>query len=161
MIPIQTHLITIRKWPLYIMAAIFFLFVFTVFDKPEQTSIKGYCILGGLILFTLFSYFLSKTRIILDNEGITVSHLFNKSTSIQWNEIKTSGISWQMEGIHTANIYWTILSDHNKKITLQPSFYSRKNLRLIAETLIEKSPGARIDTLTRKVADGRFPWYLF
>lgn len=161
MTPIQTHLIIIRKWPLYIMAAIFFLFVFTAFDKPEHSSVKGYCILGGLIVFTLFSYFLSKTRIILDNEGITVSHIFNKSTSIKWNEIKASGIAWQIEGGHTANIYWTILSDNNKKITLQPSFYSRKNLRLIAEILVEKSKGAIIDTRTRRIAEGRFPWYLF
>jgi len=57
MIPIETQIIKIRKWPLYIMAAIFFLFVFIVLDKPEHTSLKNYFILGGLILFTVLSYF--------------------------------------------------------------------------------------------------------
>jgi hypothetical protein len=160
MIPIETQLIQIRKWPLYIMAAVFFLFVFIVFDKPEHGSAKNYSIVGGLILFTLFYFFLSRTKIILDNEGITVSHIFIKSINVKWNEIKASDISWQIEG-HTANIYWTIISDNNKKITLQPSFYSRKNLLLIAEILIEKSPAARIDNRIRKIADGKFPWYLF
>lgn len=63
------------------MAVIFFLFVFIVIDKPEHTLLKNYFIIGGLILFTLISYVFSKVKIIIDNEGITVTRLFNKRTS--------------------------------------------------------------------------------
>jgi len=87
--------------------------------------------------------------------------MFNKATTVKWKEIRASKLSWEIEGGHTANIYWTIISEANKKIILEPSFYSRKNLRLIAELLIKKSPDAIIDNRIRKIADGKFPWYLF
>ena len=161
MIPIQTQLIEMRKWPQLILAVIFFFIVVIIFDKPEHSAIKIYFISGGLILFTLITYILGKTKIILDNEGITVTHFFNKPGAIKWTEISSSEISWQIEGGHTLNINWEINSINGKQINLQPSYYSRKDLRLIAESLIEKSTGAIIDKRTRKFAEGKFPCYLF
>jgi hypothetical protein len=161
MLAIEPHLIKIRMKPLYIIAAIFFLFVLAIPNKPEQVSFKNGLLLGALLFFILIGYLLSKTTIVLENNGLTISRIFSKTTTLFWNEIRVSKLSWQVDGGHTANIYWQFIADGNKKISIQPSFYTRKDLRMIAELLIEKSPGAKIDPRIRKIADGKFPWYLF
>ena len=92
-IPIETQILKIRKWPLYIVAAIFFLWIFIAFDKPEHRSVKSYFFWGGLTIFTLVFYLLSKTEIRLDNEEITVTRFSSKSTAIKWKEIRLSELN--------------------------------------------------------------------
>jgi hypothetical protein len=41
------------------------------------------------------------------------------------------------------------------------SFYSRKDLRKIAEAVVIKCAKAEIDPRIQNMAEGRFPWYIF
>lgn len=160
-IPIEPQLVLIRKWPLYLLAAIFFATVILLFKDTDQPTTMNYCLSGVLIFFIFASWLLGKTSIIIDDDGITITRLFKRAT-LKWADIRTASLRWQPEGMHSVNVYWTMTTnDGSHQMEFQPSFYSRHDLRLIASVLVEKSPEATIDERITRMSLGKFPWYLF
>lgn len=157
---VQHQVISIRQTPLFIMAILFFLFVFFAFDRPDLEKIKFNLASGGFIFFGIIYYILSKTKIIIDNTGITFQYFIRKSFSVAWQDIAESKLEWEFD-IHSGNILWKLFFSNRKPHSFQSSFYSRKNLRILAESMIIKCPNAILDKRIRKMAEGKFPSYIF
>ncbi len=103
---------------------------------------------------------LSKNKLIIDNEGITQQLFFGKLKEFKWKEIRASHLSW-IYHVHGASLEWVIVSSSGKSINLQTSSYNRKNMRFIAEAIVEKCPHAKIDKRIINMAEGKFRWYIF
>ena len=160
MIAIQDHIIDVRKTPFYIIGAIALLLALAIPEKPGLSNIKVYFTLGIFVFWGLIIYVFSKTKIIITNDGIIFKNLFRKESIVLWNNIIASKLEWHFHG-KSASDFWRLdLPEGNSK-GFQPSLYSRKNLRLIAEAMIEKCPNALIDKRIMKMSEGKFPWYLF
>jgi hypothetical protein len=161
MLPILRQEITMRKWPLYLLTALFFFIVFIISrDNSNANHTKVLLAVGGLFLFIVLYYFLSKKKIVLDNDSLTIQLFFGKLQELKWKEISAVAFKWHFHG-HGASLAWEFIPSSGKKISIQPSFYSRKNLQAIAETLVEKCPQAIIDKRILRIAGGKFPWYIF
>jgi hypothetical protein len=160
MIPVTRQEISIRKGPLYFIAAVFIVFLWALYDQGKIHEGASLAALIGLLAFLLLYRMLSKNKLIIDNEGITQQLFFGKQKELGWKEIKSSHLSWHYHG-HGASLQWDIMPESGKAINLQSSGYNRKSLRIIAEALVEKCPGALIDKRIRNIEEGRFPWYIF
>lgn len=127
---ILTQEIRIRKSPLYIIGGILFLFIFILIDTNKIKQKGSLVAAGGLLLFLVIYYLLSKLKLLIDQDGITQQLIFGKKRKIKWSEIKSSSLNWHFHG-HGANLSWEITSFSGKPISLQTSFYSRKIFSLL------------------------------
>lgn len=159
MIPIERQELTIRRTPLYIIAAVFILLLYILHDTGKIDG-AAYFATGGLLLFFVLYRMLLKNKFIVDNDGITQELFFRKTKEMKWHEIVSSGLNWQYHG-HGANLSWNFFDRSGKKISIQAAMYSRNKLRIIATALVEKNQQACIDKRIIKMAEGRFPWFMF
>jgi len=160
MLYIPTQELKFRKMPLYIILAILFFFGYILVDTDKIDDTVS--LMAGvvfLLLFFLF-YFLSKLKFMIDNEGITHDKFFGKPKELQWTDIKSSELTWHYHG-HGASLSWEFISFSGKSLSFNPSYYSRKHLRPLAEALVLKCHEAVIDKRIVNMAKGKFPWYLF
>lgn len=160
MLPVQRQEFTIRKWPLYFVVAVYILLLFILNDTGKLQDVKSMIIFVGLTFFLLIYFMLIKNKLIIDNVEITQQLFFGKQKVLKWKEIKSSHLNWNYHG-HGADISWSLIDISGKSINIQTSSYSRKKIRIIAETLIKKCPQALIDNRLRNIAAGKFPWYIF
>lgn len=152
--------ITIRKGPLYFIAAVFMSFLLILHEQGKVNDGASIAAAIGLAIFGIIYYMLSKNKLVVDNDGLIHCLFFGKQKSMLWQDVKSSRLSWHFHG-HGANIEWAIEPFSGRNISFQPSFYNRKNLRIIAEALVDKCPNAVIDQRIKKMAEGKFPWYIF
>jgi Ca2+/Na+ antiporter len=160
MLPIIRQEITIRKSPLYFLMAIFLIFLFIINETKKIYTVTMLLLAGVLLLFLLTYYMLSKNKLIIDNDGISQQLFIAKTKELKWAELKSAGFVWDYHG-HSANLTLEFIEYSGKKISLQSSFYSRKKLQFIAESLLEKASRASIDKKLKGIAEGKFPWYIF
>lgn len=159
MIPVSYQEISVRKTPLCIITAFLLLLIFILSDT-KNADVMAWIAVSVLFIVVLLFYALSKKKIIIDNNAIIQQMVFGKQRTLSWNEIKSSALNWHTHG-HGANLGWQIESFTAKRISFDPGFYSRRSLRAIAEALTSKCPNATIDSRIKKMAEGKFPWYIF
>ncbi len=159
MIPVSYQEISVRKLPLYIITAFLLLLIF-IFADTKNAGVMPWVAVSVLFIAILLFFVLSKKKIIIDNNTISQQLFFGKERTLNWNEIRNTSLNWHSHG-HGANLAWQIESLTAKKISFDPGFYSRKSLRAIAEALTGKCPNAVIDPRIKKMAEGKFPWYIF
>ncbi len=159
MIPVLQQEFTIRKGPLYIIAAVFILFIYILFKKDMRET-SAYLAGGGLLLLLVLRFVLIKMRLIIDDDGITQELLFGKRRHIAWSDIQSSKLYWQFHG-HSASPFWEFVGAGGKRIEFQPTMYTRSQLQLIAAALLQKSKRATVDSRVTSMAAGKFPWYIF
>jgi hypothetical protein len=156
----ETQIIKPRKSPALIIGGVIIVIILLAPVKPEFDSLKLY--LSGLVLFIFGALYLmlSKIYIVLANDGITFKLAYlKKEQTVLWHQITFAKLEWYFT-IHSAEPLWVIFYD-NTQIKFQPSYYSRKHLRAIAEAFIIKCSASITDKKIKKIAEGKFPWYLF
>jgi hypothetical protein len=154
-----TQIIKPRKLPAIIIGGSMIAIILLVPARSEFDALKLY--LSGLILliFGALYLMLSKVYIVLANDGITFKLAHRKEQIISWQQITSTKLQWDFT-IHSAEPSWVIFYD-DTQINFQPSYYKRKDLRPIAEALILKCPALITDKRIKKIAEGKFPWFLF
>lgn len=160
MFPIERQEFTVRKWPLYFVAALFVVFIYVIGKTGRQNDITSLLAAGGVMLFLFVYYMLSKSKLIIDNDGITQQLFLGKQKEILWKELTASSFQWHYHG-HGASLQWEFTSITGKKIGFQSSGYSRTILREIAIALMGKRPDIVTDKRILRIAAGDFPWYIF
>jgi hypothetical protein len=65
------------------------LFSFITYESVQGCNITGALMGGGLLLYNLFLILNFATRVVCDDEGITVSFIFLYKRSMKWNEIRS------------------------------------------------------------------------
>ncbi len=159
-LPIERQELHIRKWPLYFIAAVFVVFII-VLDRTGKLGDIGLMLAaGGLVVFSILYFMLSKNKLIVDNDGITQQLFFGKQKVILWKNLVSSSFHWHYHG-HGASLQWEFCGIDGKKIILQSSFYSRSSLRLLADALMDKRGEIVLDKRIKRMAENDFPWYIF
>lgn len=159
-LPIERHELHIRKWPLYFIAAVFVVFVIVLDRTGRLGDIGSMLAAGGLVVFSILYFMLSKNKLIVDNDGITQQLFFGKQKVILWKNLVSSSFHWHYHG-HGASLQWEFCGIDGKKIILQSSFYSRSSLRLLADALMDKRGEIVLDKRIKRMAENDFPWYIF
>ncbi|MBL7764096.1 MAG: hypothetical protein JNL23_11775 [Chitinophagaceae bacterium] len=160
MIPIETRIIVPRKFPILIILVLIIWGIASVDNKSTIPNARFYLIALVLLVFGGLYLSLANTYIVIDNLGISLKQPFKKLKSFDWQEISQASWDWSID-VHTVNLSWIIYSNKNTNISVQPSFYKRKDLQIIAEVLIRNCPQANIHNKIKKASEGKFPWYLF
>src|ERR1041384_7231116 len=128
---IETQELKPRKLPLYIFSLFIIILFFFLFKDSPLTSVKIYFITGIVLFFGFFYIVLSKTSVVINNDGINFRLPFRKNKSILWTDISYSKIDWIPFG-STAAPLWFFFYEINKRHAFQLSYYSRSSLRKIA-----------------------------
>ena len=160
MLPVIRQEFTPRKWLLYFVGLVYILLLFIFANTRKLTEPDSLPLLIGLGIFLVVYYMLSKNKLIIDNDELTQQLFFGKQKVLKWREIRSSHLNWHYHG-HGADLTWEFIDLTGKKISIQTSSYSRKKIRIIAGILVEKCPQADLDERIRRIASGKFPWYIF
>ena len=148
--------IKVRKGPLYFMAALFVLFVLIVADKSKETEWTAWLAAGGMFLFILLFFALQKLKLNIDNDALTNDLFFGKTKVFNWSEITSVQLHWHFHG-HAANLALEIMNAAGKKTSIQPSFYTRKNLRTLAEAIMANVLMQLLTSVSLKWLKENFP----
>ncbi len=90
---------------------------------------------------------------------MVISDLMRRTT-ILWDDITFSTVSWTIEGIHTASLNWVFRTKGKKDIEVRLGYYSRADMIILANHLIDRSKEAKISEKIYQIAQGKFPWFL-
>jgi hypothetical protein len=159
MLPQGSYIIRSRQWPVLFMGLVVGgPFLIAYFIDPSDTVV-GWFLLFVLFLCLLFYIVNSKFHLYIDDEVLIYrTALFKKE--LRWRDIIRSDIGWAIEGMHTASINWHFIAT-NKTLEIRLGFFSRNDMQLMAQQLIEKAPQAQLSQKVYQFANGQFPWYLF
>ncbi|MBC7508798.1 MAG: hypothetical protein H7320_08630 [Ferruginibacter sp.] len=97
--------------------------------------------------------------ITVDNEGIEYRIIFKK-ISVPWKEIQLTKLAFEFHG-KSGDFIWHFISNQNKVINFSTGYFSKNDLRLIAEVVVSKCPEHVIQGKIKEVSQGKFPWYVF
>ena len=111
-------------------------------------------------LYGIIHFFITRNKISVDEEGITQSSLFIKNRKLLWNEILSSEIAFRFMG-KSSKYQWKTKDRDGKSIAFNISMYSRSDLKIFADALMTKCPGAITGEKTVRISQGNFPWYIF
>jgi hypothetical protein len=157
MFPIETTVLRQRTWPaLLIMAMGIGIFIIPGNQKQDVPLYMGI----GIIALSVGLYFLiSKSKIIVDDLGITKKTVF-KTKEIPWNSISKTYLKSEHHG-KSRSLHWYFEDQYGKKTKFQIDLLSRKNLRVLAEAITMKCKTADIEKRIYDMAEGQFPWYIW
>lgn len=159
-IPVSYQEFPSRKWPFFILLALFLILFFGISSKENKSQFSNellaFVFLAPLLIFYIV---LMKLKIIIDDDGFEMQMLF-KRERIKWDLITKSNIAFEFTG-DTGDVKWIFESNVQKTFSFSPTFFSRDQLRQVAEALQTRSPKAQISARIQRMAEGKFPWYIF
>jgi|GEM_PF-2176057 len=113
------------------------------------------------LVFCFLLYISTKhIRIYLDEEKMIISDLIRKRT-VLWDDIIFSTVSWAPEGYHSASLNWIFRTKNKKNIEVKLGYYSKSDMIILANQLIERAKAASISDKIYRISEGKFPWYIF
>ena len=137
------------------------LLIYAIGDEHTTAPVYLLSALPLLLAVALFAYCLT-IRIIIDEHSITYVTLFGKKTMLLNEVIKIDSYAKGKPTIHGMHgKYETVLYSHHDKIVIRIKLFSRKNVKELAITLINKCKTAEIDAQTRMMAQGKMPSIFF
>ena len=112
------------------------------------------------MLFCITFYLVnSKHYLYLDNQILVYKTVLSKK-EMNWEDIVRSDIGWSVEGTHSASINWKFETKHNKQLEIRLGYFSRADMQILAQQLIDRAPHAQFSKKIYQFAEGKFPWYL-
>lgn len=160
MLPVFHRQVHARKWPVFVIYGVIATGVGLMeFRVSDAGFIKSMFLIGLSIFAALFYFVLSRLKIVIDDHGLMMQMLL-KTESLRWAEISSSNLSFEFHG-HTGDVKWVFERITKKAFSFSPTFFSRQDLQAVAEALLSKCPKADISEKVRKMAEGKFPWYIF
>jgi len=164
MLPISTTYLKARKWPLLVLyivigapAAWLALQKDDSYDPQQKVFIFILFALTHLLIL-FFWYVASQIEIQIYNDSLIYKTAF-KTKEIAWRNITESELEFHFHS-HGGRAQWNIVSPE-KIIKIDPTYFSRKDTRMIAEVLVDKCRSAKISDNVKAMANGKFPWYVF
>jgi len=143
-------------WLIFLLLGVPFLLI--IIENPDNKASQLFLVISFLFFFLLYI----TTRYIniyIDHEKMIISNLVGKKT-VLWKDISISTVYWTVEGIHTASLNWTFETKDQKTVEVKLGYYSRADMIVLANHLIEKSKEATISEKIFQMSEGKFPWYL-
>jgi hypothetical protein len=157
MFPIETTILRQRPWPAFLIMAIGVGIFFIPGNQKQNVPI--YVGIGIIVLSIGLYLLISKTRVIVDDSGITHKTIF-KTKEIPWSSISKTYLKSEHHG-KSRSLYWYFENTQGKKTKFSIDLLSRKSLRVIAEGLTIQCKNADIEKRIYDMAEGQFPWYIW
>ena len=157
MFPVETTILRQRTWPAFLVMAI----GIGIFFIPQKQNdrLPFYIAAGFLALSIGLYFFISRSQLIVDDEGITKKNVF-KTKQVTWASVSKTYLKREQHG-KSSSLYWVFEDQHAKKNKIQVDLLSRKSLRVIAEAVTMKCKDAHIEKRIYNMAEGEFPWYVW
>lgn len=159
-LPLTREEIKVRKWPFLILLGFYLVFVVYIIDVTSTEVSLKWILAGSLLFIAVLFYVVINNKIIIDNKGIVQQIFFGKQKDVEWTNIKSSKMNWDFT-FHGGELSWELIDMYGNIIRINPSYYSRKNLKLLAGALLRKCAHADLDKRIFEMTEGKFPWYIF
>ena len=147
-----------RKWPALI-PLIAGLIIF-IFFSPQQHNYTTIVVSGFLVLVSIIMFILiSKVTVVIDDKGIRHKNLF-LTKDISWDSFSRTYLKYRSHG-QSGSYYWYFETPdaHKKRFSIR--LFSRTSLQSIAAAVTAKRKEAISDERIERMAEGKFPWYIF
>jgi hypothetical protein len=148
---VQTEVLKPTKIVSWIALAVMLLYTYIIFSKDGTPSQKDLIVLVIGVLITAGLFFIQRSYIILDNEGITHKQP-GKQKFIAYRDIVFADLITHYHG-HGYSVMWEIKTSDGKTSSMIP--YGKKNMRKMAEALAMKLPGNALGERVVKLAEGK------
>jgi len=159
MLPVIETYLKPRKWTIYFLFIGPLTMLIIYFTMPVKEDVLLYLFGGFTLLMGLIAWLISKTYVMVNNEGITARSVFTTKQML-WSDVTYSYLKLVNNG-KSSQRYWYFENITGKKLRFPTSNYSRTSLTTIAAALTTRCPHTEIDQKIREFAEGRFPWYIF
>jgi hypothetical protein len=133
-------------------------FLVLYLQDPSDTAVGGFLVFTT-VLCLVFYMVNARHHLYLDNK-ILIYKTARSTREIHWNDLIRSEISWTVEGLHTASVNWNFYTG-NASLEIRLGFFSRSDMQVLAQQLIDQAPQAVLSNKIYQFAEGKFPWYLF
>lgn len=157
MLPIETTILRQRAWPAFLIMAMGIGILFI--PGNQKQNVPMYVGIGIIALSVGIYFLISKTQITVDDFGVTRKTAF-KTKEIPWDSISKTYLKSEHHG-KSRSLYWYFEDKSGKKSKFQIDLLSRKNLRVLAESITMKCKTADIEKRIYDMAEGQFPWYIW
>lgn len=157
MFPIETTTLRQRTWPAFLVLAVGIIIFFI--PKDQKQNVPLYIGIGIVAFAALLYFLLSKTQVIVDDEGITHKTII-KTRQVAWNSVTKTYLKSEHHG-KSRTLYLYFENSIGKKTKISTNLLSRKSLRTIAEAITMKCKTADIEQRIYDMAEGQFPWYIW
>jgi hypothetical protein len=159
MFPIQSTTLFPRRLLMAFPFLVCIVIMFIVLANAEKTSLETfYLTLIPLTITALIWLGRKKVQLIIDNDGITYKTIF-KEQYVPWKDINKTHLKYEHH-VESGGHYW-FFNTSAKPLKFFINLYSRKNLQIIAQAVVEKCKHSAIEERIYNMAEGRFPWYIF
>jgi hypothetical protein len=148
---VQTEVLKPAKIIGWVASGVMLLYAYIIFSKGPATSQKDIVVLVIGILITAGLFFIQRSYIILDNNGITHKQP-GKQKFIAYRDIVFADLVTHYHG-HGYSVMWEIKTSDGKTASMIP--YGKKNMRKMAEALAMKLPGNALGERVVKLAEGK------
>lgn len=155
-----SYTIKARTWPVWIIFSLAgFPGIFLMISEPTKKG--GPSLFVAACLFSLLVYIFSRSmKITIDDEWLVYS-AYGKTRQVRWNDMTLSSVGWTIEGGHTASYSWHFRTVNNKLVEIPLGYYSRSDMRILANQVISRAKKAELSAEIHRFAAGKFPWFLF
>jgi hypothetical protein len=158
MLPIQTTHLRPRKFIFLIpLAFCIALFIIIGTQKNLPTEVELIFLIPLIILLIIWTIF-RRILLTIDNEGLTYKSIFT-TKQLTWNDVQKTYIKYKSHG-KSGSHYW-FFELNNTRFKFSTGLYSRRSLQQVAEAVVEKCKNTEIEERIYKMAEGKFPWYMF
>jgi hypothetical protein len=156
MLLLESYTIKPRIWPvllIFVLSGIPAMII--ILTEPKKVA--GMYLLGATCVFCLLPILYTRFfKIAIDDESLTFQFLGRRRTML-WKDVSSSTISWSVEAAHSAGPSWVYRSYSNRQIQIPLGYYSRSDLRLLAEQTIAKANQAEISPKIHNLLPASFP----
>lgn len=160
MLPQTAYTIRSRTWPVWILFGMTALpGTFLMMTSPADKD--GALLFFAGCLLSLFGYGLGKSFSIYLDDEVLVFKAIGRKRTMHWTNMKATSLNWSAEGGHGASYHWDFESFKNKQLHIPLGYYSRADRKLLAKQTVDRAKNATIAPSIHRLAEGRFPWYLF
>jgi hypothetical protein len=156
--PVLTTSLKPRKWPTYIPLFVS-AFVLMMGYKTGKLQEMQWIALALIGVWAILSFLFNKLEIIIDDYSLRYKTIFREKV-VKWTDVTATYLKYQHEG-KSGSYYWFFEQTAAKTVKFSISFYSRKSLQILSESVVTKCSNARIEDRIRNMAAGKFPWFVF
>lgn len=127
--------------------------IFNLFNPPLDLRV----ILIGPVVFALIYAYLFRNTVTIEEDALKTTTIFS-SNRISFEDIQKVKIKLEIRGHppYQMQIFHENEQTRNP-IVINIKLFSRKDLKVLARTLIEKSPQAELCTGIKRMCDGQMP----
>jgi len=160
MVPVATQIFYARKSPLAVLIVIASAMLLLLILHPagKKSALLFLALFIGLVVVFLY-FLLNKISLTINNDGLEYKTAF-RTKNLLWREVTASRLNFEFHG-HSGDIFWLFNLNNSRDLKFSISFFSRKELRAIAEAVVAKCCNTCVSKKIQQMSQGKFPWYIF